>query len=307
MVMKNLFIGCMAAVAAVAGLSGCDEKRVSYSGPDYLMFSDTIYNYPVQESGETFKVPVSATVKSDRDRTFAVEVIDSKSNAVEGKHYRLLDNNVTIKAGEMAGYVEVKGIYENIGISDSLGFALRLIVPDEYKWDLYGTDANVVLQKVCPFDINAFSGYCLVTSLYFLDYSSTVNNTQGLTSRLIKTEVSPDEENTVILHGPYYEGYDVKLKFKTDDVAEPYIEMDDTQCGITGEAFNTVYGDGKLMMTQPSGYVSYYSSCENFVMQYVSVQVFNKDGSLYGTVGTYATIYEWISDGEAEDLMEDGY
>ena len=63
MVMKNLFIGCMAAVAAVAGLSGCDEKRVSYSGPDYLMFSDTIYNYPVQESGETFKVPVSATVK----------------------------------------------------------------------------------------------------------------------------------------------------------------------------------------------------------------------------------------------------
>ena len=61
------------------------------------------------------------------------------------------------------------------------------------------------------------------------------------------------------------------------------------------------------MMTQPSGYVSYYSSCENFVMQYVSVQVFNKDGSLYGTVGTYATIYEWISDGEAEDLMEDGY
>ena len=305
--MKNLFIGCMAAVAAVIGLSGCSEKKVSYSGPDYLMFSDTIYSYPVQENGEAFKVPVSATVKSDRDRTFAVEVIDSKSNAVEGKHYRLLNNNVTIKAGEMAGYVEVQGIYENIGIADSLGFALRLVIPEEYKWDLYGVDANVVLQKVCPLDINAFSGYCMVTSLFFLDYASSVNNTEQLSKRLIKTEVSQDEENTVILHGPYYDGYDVKLKFKTDDVAEPFVEMDDTQCGTTGEAFGTIYGDGKLIMTQPSGYVSYYSSCENFVTHYTSIQVLNKDGSLYGTVGTYVNIYEWISDGEAEDMMEQGY
>lgn len=304
--MKKLFIGCMAAVAAVAALSGCDEKKVSYAGPDYLMFSDTIYSYPVQED-DTFRIPVSATVKSDKDRTFAVEIIDSKSNAVEGKHYRLLNNNVTIKAGQLAGNVEVHGIYENIGISDSLGFALRLVIPDEYKWDMYGIDANVVLHKVCPFDINAFSGYCKVTSLYFLEYPIQANNTTQYTERLIKTEVDRKNENTVILHGPYFEGYDVRLRFNTDDVAEPLIEMDKTQCGTTGEAFNTIHGDGRLMMSQSANYTSYFSSCENFVMQYVSLQVFNTDGSLYGTVGTYVTIYEWISDGEAEDMIEQGY
>lgn len=37
----------------------------------------------------------------------------------------------------------------------------------------------------------------------------------------------------------------------------------------------------------------------------MSVQ--NKDGSLFGTVGTYVTVMEWISDAEAEKLKEEGY
>lgn len=298
--MKKLLIGCMAVFAAVIGLTGCEEKRVSYSGPNYLMFSDTLYYYPVQESNEVFDVPVSATAPADYDRTFAVEIVDKESNAIEGKHYKLLSNNVVIKAGEMTGNVEVQGMYENIGATDSLGFSLRLIIPDEDKWDLYGTGTKVVLQKACPFDINRFTGYCKVTSTYFIDYMSSE-------TRLIKTELSPDEENTVILKNFYYDGYDAKLKFKTGDVYKPYVEMDDVVCGTTSEAFGTIYGDGKLMMSQPSNYVSYYSTCENFVMQYVTLSVYNKDKSLYGTVGTYVNVLEWVSDAEAEDLIQKGY
>ena len=115
------------------GSLGCFDKpcRVrtgqgGIRGPNYLMFSDTIYYCPVQETNEIFNVPVSATETADRDRTFAVEVIDKESNAVEGKHYKILSNTVTIKAGERAANVEVEGLYENIGINDSLGFALRL-------------------------------------------------------------------------------------------------------------------------------------------------------------------------------------
>ena len=33
-------------------------------------------------------------------RTFAVEVVDRESTAIEDYHYRILDNTVTIKAGE---------------------------------------------------------------------------------------------------------------------------------------------------------------------------------------------------------------
>ena len=64
--------------------------RPAYPAKNDLMFSDTIYYYPVQESNEVFQVPVSATEKADYDRTFGVEIIDKESNAIEGKHYSLL-------------------------------------------------------------------------------------------------------------------------------------------------------------------------------------------------------------------------
>ena len=78
--MKKLLMGCMAALAALISLVGCEQDRVVYGGSNYLMFSDTIYYCPVQETNEIFNVPVSATETADRDRTFAVEVIDKKSN-----------------------------------------------------------------------------------------------------------------------------------------------------------------------------------------------------------------------------------
>ncbi len=299
--MKKLLFGCIAAIAALIGLVGCDQDMVVYSGPNYLMFSDTLYYYAVQETNEKFEVPVSATVSADYDRTFAVEVVDKESNAVEGKHYKILSNTVTIKAGEMAANVEVQGIYENIGITDSLGFALRLIIPESDQWAMYGTETKVVMQKSCPFDINNFTGYCKVTSTYFSDYMQNVD------IRLITSDIVEGEENTIALHGLYYDGYDTKVKFNRKKVLEPIIEMKEQVCGSTGEAFGTIYGDGKLLINQPTSYTSYYSTCENFILQYVTLSVDNKDGTEYGTVGTFINIIEWISDAEAEKLKEQGY
>lgn len=298
--MRKIFIGFLAVSAIIIGLTGCEQKRVSYNGPSYLMFSDTLYDYPVQETNEVFKVPVSTTKAVDYDRIFAVEIIDKESNAIEGKHYKLLNNTVVIKAGKMTADVEVQGIYENIAATDSLGFSMRLILPEETEWDLYGKGAKVVLHKTCPFDINNFKGYCKVTSTYLLEFMQS-------STRLIKTELSQDEDNTVILKDLYYDGYDVKLKFKTGDVYRPYITMEDCVCASTSDAFGTIYGDGKLMMSQPTNYVSYYNTCEKFVLQYVTLSVYNKDKTLYGTVGTYLNILEWISDAEAEDMIQQGY
>lgn len=299
--MKKLLIGCVAAMAALIGLAGCEQDKVVYSGPNYLMFSDTLYQYAVQETNEIFDVPVSATVPADYDRTFAIEVIDKKSNAVEGKHYKILSNTVTIKAGEMAANVEVQGNYESIGITDSLGFALRLIVPESEQWEMYGNEAKVVLQKVCPFDINNFTGYCKVTSTYFANYMQNVD------IRLVTSDLVEGEENTIAIHGLYYDGYDTKIKFTRDKVLEPLIEMEEQVCATTGEAFGTIYGNGKLLMYQPTNYTSYYSTCENFIFQYVTLKVDNKDGTEYGTVGTFVNVVEWISEAEAEKLKEQGY
>lgn len=299
--MKRLLIGFTAALAAMAWLAGCKQENTVYSGPDYLMFSDSLYNYAVQESNEVFNVPVAATTAKDYDRNFAVEIIDKESNAVEGRHYRLEANTVTIKAGEMVGYVQVQGIYNNIEIADSIGFTLRLIVPEEEQWDIYGTKANVVLHKVCPFDIHNFSGYCLVTSTFLAtDYMQNVER------RLITSDVVEGEENTVVLHGLYLDGYDSKITFDRENPLEPLTKMDKHICGNADDVFGTVHGDGNLMLSQSANYISYYNTCQDFVFQYVTVSVDNEDGSEYGVVGTYINLIEWISEAEAEKLKEQG-
>lgn len=301
--MKKLLIGCMAAVAALIAFSGCDQDKVVYSGPNYLMFSDTLYTYAVQETNEIFNVPVSATVPADYDRTFGVEVIDKESNAVEGKHYKILSNTVTIKAGEMSTDVKVQGLYKNIGIADSLGFALRLVIPDTEQWSLYKNEAKVVMQKICPFDIKNFKGYCKVTSSYL----SSDYYPKKVDLRLVTSDIVEGKENTIVVHDLYFDGYDMEIKFNRKDVLEPLVEMEEQICGSTGEAFNTIHGDGKLRLNQPTAYTSFYSTNENFILQYVTMSVNNKDGSYYGTVGTFVNVLEWISEAEAEKLKEQGY
>lgn len=301
--MKKLLIGCMAAVAALIAFSGCDQDKVVYSGPNYLMFSDTLYTYAVQETNEIFNVPVSATVPANYDRTFGVEVIDKESNAVEGKHYKILSNTVTIKAGEMSTDVKVQGLYKNIGITDSLGFALRLVIPDTEQWSLYKNEAKVVMQKICPFDIKNFKGYCKVTSSYL----SSDYYPKKVDLRLVTSDIVEGKENTIVVHDLYFDGYDMEIKFNRKDVLEPLVEMEEQICGSTGEAFNTIHGDGKLRLNQPTAYTSFYSTNENFILQYVTMSVNNKDGSYYGTVGTFVNVLEWISEAEAEKLKEQGY
>lgn len=301
--MKKLLLGCIAVGAALIALSGCDQDKVLYNGSSYLMFSDTLYTYAVQETNEIFNVPVSATVPADYDRTFGVEVIDKESNAVEGKHYKILSNTVTIKAGEMSTDVKVQGLYKNIGITDSLGFALRLVIPDTEQWSLYKNEAKVVMQKICPFDIKNFKGYCKVTSSYL----SSDYYPKKVDLRLVTSDIVEGKENTIVVHDLYFDGYDMEIKFNRKDVLEPLVEMEEQICGSTGEAFNTIHGDGKLRLNQPTAYTSFYSTNENFILQYVTMSVNNKDGSYYGTVGTFVNVLEWISEAEAEKLKEQGY
>lgn len=303
--MKNLLIGCMAVVMALATFSGCEQDKAVYSEDNYLMFSDTLYTYAVQETNEIFKVPVSATVSANYDRTFAVEVVERESNAIEGKHYRILSNTLTIKAGERSADIEVQGVYENIEITDSLGFALRLIIPDAEQWGMYeyGTETKVVMQKVCPFDVKNFTGYCKITSTYFSsDYCP-----KKVDLRLVTSDVVKDKGNTVAIHGLYFDGYDTEITFNRKDVLKPSLEMEEQVCATTGEVFNTIHGDGKLRISQPAAYSSFYNTNEDYVLQYVTLSVNNRDGSLYGTVGTFVNVIEWIDEAEAEKLKEQGY
>ena len=171
--MKQILKYITLAVMAVAFACSCHERYVTYSDAEYVMFADTIKTYPVQKDVEWFSIPVVSTVVRDYDRTFGVEVIDKGNNAIENRHFRLQSNTVTIKAGENRADVMVHGYYDNLEATDSLGFQLRLVMNDNLEMPQYGRDTKAVLMKCCPFDINNFTGYCMLTSMFLYQYSIT--------------------------------------------------------------------------------------------------------------------------------------
>jgi hypothetical protein len=300
--MRKINYGLMSMLALlICAITSCgDAERPSYDGPNYILFSDTLTVLAVQNNEEVFDIPVAATEACSYDRIVAVEVIDKKSNAIEGKHYTIESNTVTIKAGERAANVRIRGNYDAIAATDSLGLTLRLLTQQADQWDLYekSYEAKVILQKCCPFDINLFNGYAVLTSTYMQEFMPNVDN------RLIKAVIDPEEENTVIMKDFFYDGYDVKIRFTTNDILNPLIEMDEQTFASTAEAFGTNYGDGYLHLYQPSSGVSYYSTCEQFIFQYFTLYVPGMAGN--NVVGTFASAIEWVSNDEAKRLYLEG-
>ena len=300
--MRKINYGLMSMLTLLmCAITSCgDAERPSYEGPNYILFSDTLTVLAVQNNEEVFDIPVAATEACSYDRIVAVEVIDKKSNAIEGKHYTIESNTITIKAGERAANVRIRGNYDAIAATDSLGRTLRLLTQQADQWDLYekSYEAKVILQKCCPFDINLFNGYAVLTSTYMQEFMPNVDN------RLIKAVIDPEEENTVIMKDFFYDGYDVKIRFTTNDILNPLIEMDEQTFASTAEAFGTNYGDGYLHLYQPSSGVSYYSTCEQFIFQYFTLYVPGMAGN--NVVGTFASAIEWISNDEAKRLYLEG-
>ncbi len=301
--MKNIYLFLVATIA-ISMLASCAEEYVTYSDAEYVMFSETQSMNMILADDEYFGVAVASTVACDYDRTFGVEIVDKGSNAIEGKHYRLLSNSVTIPAGELATEVKVQGLYENIEPTDSLGFVLRLVMPDKLKWSLYedSDQTKVVMYKSCPFVRENFTGWCVVTSLLLRDYPGDNTSYQ----RLIRTEAHPTEENTVILRSCFYDGYDLTIRFHPEDAANPLVTMDKDQV-LSDEAsvFGQILGDNHILTTHSFYYPSYFNSCQRFVELWNHVYVENL-GETIGTVGHYYNILEWISDEEAERLQKEG-
>ena len=60
--MKRLITGIVTLTTLAVGFWGCNDlSRTTYSGSDYVMFSDTLSMYPVQDSEKWFEIPLVAT------------------------------------------------------------------------------------------------------------------------------------------------------------------------------------------------------------------------------------------------------
>ena len=299
--MKQITIYITAILLSAFAFSSCQEQYVTYDDYEYVMFADTLAVYPVQKDVEWFAIPVVSSVVRDYDRVFGVEIIDKGNNAIENLHYSLKSNTVTIKAGENRADVMVHGYYDNIEATDSLGFQLRLVMNNALEMPIYGKDTKAVLMKSCPFDINDFTGYCVLTSMFLYNYSVT-----GSYQKLVFTETHPTEENMIICRNWINEGYDVTMTFHPEDPMHPIVTMDKDQVASDeGSFFGTTHGDDKILVTNSSFYDSIFYPCGSYL--YIWTEMYVEDlGQTVGTVGHFYNIMEWVSDEEARRLMREG-
>lgn len=285
----------LAIIGMVFALLACNTERTTYNETNFILFSAEEHTLGVIDSEDWFEIPITATRTADYNRNVGVEVIASESSAIEGLHFIVESNTVTIPAGKLTTALRIKGMAENIPIDVQPKIILNLVINEEETWDVYGTRCEVTLQRCCPFDINNFAGYAKITSTWLMQYMNT-------DSRLVETEVDA-ATNTLTIKSMFYEGYDIKISLDDSDPLAPRVIVPEEQVlGSTGEAFGTIYGNGKLMMSEPTGYTSYYGTCENFMVLYSMMYVDN-----VGTVGTFVNIFEWISKEEAERIMREGF
>ena len=296
--MKNILKYITLALVAACSLTGCYERYVTYSDAEYVMFADTMSIYPVQKEDSTFVIPVVSTVKKDYDRTFGVEIIDKGNNAIEKKHYRLESNTITIKAGENRADVLVHGYYSNIEATDSLGFELSLVMNEKLEMPLYGKNTKAVLMKSCPFNVEDFTGYCILTSMFLYQYSPT-----GAYQRLIETEKIDDK--TILCKNWIADGYDIRMKFNATDPMKPFVEIPEGEIASDeGSFFGISYGDNRIQVTHSTLAESVFYPCGKYLYVWTNMYVENI-GVPVGTVGHFYNIMEWISEEEAMRLKRE--
>lgn len=298
--MRNLHKYLCVALAGLL-LASCSGERNIYSGEEYVMFADTLKTYPVMNDVEWFSVPVVSTVTRDYDRTFGVEIIDSESNATETLHYTLRSNTVTIKAGETRADVMVHGIYDNIGPADSLGFTLSLVMPESLVMPGMGRKARVVLMKSCPFEIEGFTGWCVLSSTFLQTYNPTRSY-----QRLVRTEKHTQKDNTIICRNWMKEGYDVEIVFSTEDPMSPLVTVPEDQVmSDEGSFFGMAHGDDRILVKTSPLAESFFYPCGNYLYLWTQMYVRNLTEEI-GTVGNFYTVMEWVSDEEAARLAREG-
>lgn len=282
----------------------CEKEPTTDPNEGDIMFASEEHIFGVVDSEEWFEIPITTTHATEQSRTIGVEVIAAKSSALEGHDFELESHTLTIDGGSKSATIRLRGIAENFDHNTSKSITLRLVLNPENIADESSIETVVVLQHCCAFDINNFEGYAVLTSTWCMQYMNS-------NSRLVHTHAE-QQQNIIVIEDMLYDGYDIRVKLNTEDIVNPTALLCDTQVlGSTGDAFGTIYGDGKILITEASkydsetadlsGYVSFYSTCENFMMLYTVMYV---EG--VGEIGMFGNILEWVSDDEAERIMREG-
>lgn len=285
--MKKIF-GYLLMLSAITCLIGaCDSKEITYSGPEYVMFSDSAYVMPILEADTTFEVTVGTTTACKYDRNFTVDVMTGKTTAIRGHHFDFVDNsnNVTVKAGERTAKVRLKGYYNNVGREDSLVVRLKLVAPTENIWGIYNPSNETLVEmvKCYRFKMSEF----IYPGGNFLMYASFPYGEQ-VSTYPAKLDESLTTDSTVSIY-MFDEHIPVKIKFDDSDALDQRIIVP-AQPAFKESNYGIVY------VRSTEEYPSYFIVPDRFFVLYLDAYAPG-----IGSFGVYEYIFKCLSESEAED------
>lgn len=223
--MKNIAYKLKFLIIAVLAISvsSCDalldEEVTDYgTGPNFVGFSAATLTINAETNGEEFSrmVPlriIGPTVTSLNDEVVVTVSVDPSSTAIEGVHYRLDSNTVTLRPSESDTDVFAGGLPITIlteGLEAPLATAPILVLnitSAESNDNIVINDktkrARVTLSYACPFDTANYEGTWIATSV---DFPRVYLN--GIVPFEI---VAGPGENQITLINPaaHPEGYDI--------------------------------------------------------------------------------------------------
>ncbi|MGM9735795.1 MAG: DUF4984 domain-containing protein [Candidatus Cryptobacteroides sp.] len=307
--MKKHTIIAIAMLMAV--LSSCESTRQIYEGPSYIAFADTLTVVPVLDNSTSYPVTIAATRTSAIDRVVGVEIVQGKeTTAVEGRDFEVEDFNVVIPAGQLSASFMVKGLYDGIEDPDKdLTIRLKLAFIEEGQDKIYDeifhSETKVALKKIAPFDLECqFTGYAVMSSGFISSF-----NPYGAQKRLVRASLVPGKTNTVSLEDLFSDGYDVEITFDPSDPLNPYAQLEEGAPIGKGVDFSFVpLGDGLVRVADYAALNSYFDTNNRRVSLYniMYIRGAGQNGT-DGLIGAYNSVLYWISDAEAEFILNNGF
>ena len=281
----------VAAALLLPLLNSCEKINKTFAEGDYVAFLDTMAYYPVEIDEKGFPIEIAASSTRDYDRTYGVEIVSSRSTAIEGVNFTLSSNNIVIPAGQRTGKIEVLGKYDSMESSDSIGVELRLIVPREAEWDLYDGFLNtkVIFTKQCPQSVDNF----LEDGGNFIFYAQFPFSDYQVQRTLVKATKIDDEG---LQFSPLFDDtMPITIQFIQGEPLNPVLKVSEQEAFITSDY-------GIVLCETAEGYPNYFYSCDRVLSFYL---LFSSDR--VGTFGTYYYALQWISAREAEYYKNFGF
>ena len=156
-----------------SGLVSCDKSEPLTIPPSRASFlgasSDTYY--VLDDPNSYYAIRVGFTTVSNQDRTINFSITPS-ADAKEGQDYVIPSMSVTIPAGQLIDSLIINGKFDGFADDhvDTLTFAISSASNAE---GLSGDSTfTLIVNKLCPYDVNNFSGKMKVITDEWEDYKT---------------------------------------------------------------------------------------------------------------------------------------